>query len=75
MSKACDFCGKNRSVGGHITRRGLAIKAGGIGTHVVKNVKREFGANIQPVRISTPQGTKKVKLCTSCIKTGNFTKA
>lgn len=75
MSKVCEFCGKRRTVGGHITRRGLAKKAGGIGTHVVKNVKREFGANIQHVRISTPQGVKKVKLCTSCIKTGNFTKA
>ncbi|MDD2478678.1 MAG: 50S ribosomal protein L28 [Victivallaceae bacterium] len=74
MSRVCDNCGKSKAFGGHITRRGLAIKAGGIGTHVVKNTKREFGVNLQPVRIATPQGNKKVRMCTSCIRTGNFTK-
>ena len=42
MSKVCEMCGKTKANGGCITRKGLAKKAGGIGMHVVKNVKRTF---------------------------------
>ena len=43
--------------------------------HVVKNVKRTFEPNLQTVRISEDGQTKTVKLCTGCIRTGNYTKA
>ncbi|MBO5762600.1 MAG: 50S ribosomal protein L28 [Lentisphaeria bacterium] len=75
MSKVCHICGKSKVVGGCITRKGLSKKSGGIGLHVVKNVKRIFGANLQPVRINENGQVKSVKLCTACIRTGNFTKA
>ena len=75
MSKVCDICGKGKVVGGCITRKGLAKKAGGIGMHVVKNVKRTFEPNLQTVRITEDGQVKTVKLCTACIRTGNFTKA
>ena len=64
MSKVCAMCGK-----------GLAKKAGGIGMHVVKNVKRTFEANLQNVRINEGGTVKTVKMCVRCIRTGNFTKA
>ena len=64
MSKVCAICGKVRGNGGCITRRGLAKKAGGIGMHVVKNVKIVENGTV-----------KTVKMCTSCIRTGNFQKA
>ena len=58
MSNVCHFCGKRKAVGGSITRKGLAKKAGGIGMHVVKNVKRTFEPNLQTVRISEDGQTK-----------------
>lgn len=75
MSSICHLCGKIKVVGGSITRKGLAKKSGGIGMHVVKNVKRTFSPNLQNVKIDESGTVKTVKLCTSCIRTGNFTKA
>ena len=71
----CTICGKQQVVGGSIVRKGLAKKVGGIGTHVVKNNKRVFKANIQKVRIRTNGGVKKVQVCTSCIRSGKIEKA
>jgi large subunit ribosomal protein L28 len=75
MSKVCEMCGKGKVVGGSIVRKGLAKKAGGIGMHVDKNNKRTFEPNIQSVKIKVDGGVKKVKMCTACIRTGNFEKA
>lgn len=75
MSNVCQMCGKKKVSGGTITRKGLAIKAGGIGMHVVKNNKRTFHPNIQEIRVKTEQGNKRMKVCTACIRTGNFEKA
>ena len=75
MSKVCAICGKTKGNGGCITRKGLAIKAGGIGMHVVKNVKRTFEVNLQNVKINEGGTIKTVKMCTACIRTGNYVKA
>ena len=75
MSKVCAICGKTRGNGGSITRKGLAKKAGGIGMHVVKNVKRTFEVNLQNVKINDNGTVKTVKMCVRCIRTGNFDKA
>ena len=39
MSKVCAICGKTKGNGGCITRKGLAIKAGGIGMRTGNYVK------------------------------------
>ena len=75
MSKVCAICGKTKGNGGCITRKGLAKKAGGIGMHVVKNVKRKFDVNLQNVKINENGTVKTVKICAACIRTGNFNKA
>jgi large subunit ribosomal protein L28 len=75
MSKVCAICGKTKANGGHITRKGLAKKAGGIGTHVVKNTKRTFEVNLQSVKINANGTIKTVKMCAGCIRTGNYEKA
>ncbi len=75
MSKVCDICGKRRATGGSITRKGLAKKAGGIGMHVVKNVKRVFHPNVQNVKVQTANGVKRMKVCTSCIRSEKVKKA
>ena len=70
MSKVCALCGKVRGNGGCITRRGLAKKAGGIGMHVVKNVKRTFEVNLQSVKIVENGATKTVNVCSRCLRSG-----
>ncbi len=75
MSKVCDVCGKKKVVGGSITRRGLAKKKGGIGMHVVKNVKRTFSPNLQSVHAKTPAGNKRLTVCASCIRSNKVQKA
>ncbi len=75
MSKVCDICGKGKHVGGSITRRGLAKKKGGIGTHVVKNVKRTFAPNLQRIKVRVNGGTKHLKVCAACIRSKRIEKA
>ncbi len=75
MSRVCEICGKGKTSGGSITRRGLAVKKGGIGMHVVKNVKRTFSANIQKVRAKVNGGTKQIRVCTACIRSNRVEKA
>jgi large subunit ribosomal protein L28 len=75
MSRICDVCGKGKHVGGSITRRGMAKKKGGIGQHVVKNVKRVFLANLQNVRVQTDTGVRTIKACTRCIRARRIVKA
>ena len=75
MSKVCEICGKGKHVGGSITRRGLAKKKGGIGMHVVKNVKRTFSPNIQRIRVRVPSGSARKRVCTSCIRSNRIEKA
>ncbi len=75
MSKQCYICGKKKVVGGRITRRGLAKKKGGIGMHVVKNVKRIFKPNLQSAKIREGSNSKTVKICVSCIRSDHVVKA
>ena len=75
MSRICDICGKHKTVGGHITRRGLAKKKGGIGMHVVKNTKRTFSPNLQSVRALVDGGVVRRKVCTACIRSNKVVKA
>jgi large subunit ribosomal protein L28 len=75
MSRVCEICGKHKHSGGHITRRGLAKKKGGIGMHVVKNTKRTFSPNLQSVRASVNGGVKRMKVCTACIRSNRIVKA
>ena len=70
MSRQCYVCGKRKTTGGHITRRGLAKKKGGIGMHIVKNVKRTFKPNLQSAKIREGSQAKKVLVCTACIRSG-----
>ena len=76
MSRVCDICGKRKLVGGNITRRGLAKKVGGIGMHVVKNMKRTFTPNLQTVKVVDANGTVSTKtVCTACIRANKIQKA
>ena len=75
MSRVCAICGKTKHVGGAITRRGLAKKKGGIGMHVVKNVKRTFIPNLQRVRVRKDGTVKHLLVCAGCIRGNRIEKA
>ena len=74
MAAICEICGKHKTSGGPLTRRGPATKKGGIGMHVVKNTKREFKPNLKSVRAVVNGGVKRMTVCTACLRSGKVVK-
>ncbi|MFO7988315.1 MAG: 50S ribosomal protein L28 [Desulfotignum sp.] len=62
MAKKCYLCGKGAITGNHVS-------------HSNNKNKRRFKPNLHNVRINENGTTKKVKLCSKCIKKGDFVKA
>ena len=75
MATSCEICGKGASVGNRIIRHGLSKKKGGIGLHTTAVTKRSFKPNLQTVRAKVNGGTKRVTVCTACLKAGKVEKA
>ena len=61
MSWKCDICGKGPSVGNRIS-------------HSDKKSKHVFMPNLQSVRAMIDGRVKKIKACTTCIKSGRVIK-
>ncbi|NQT06133.1 MAG: 50S ribosomal protein L28 [Candidatus Omnitrophica bacterium] len=74
MSKICYVCGKTPVAGRSIMRRGLAKKKGGVGKKITGITPRQFLPNLQSVRILKDGKTKKVRVCTKCLKAGKVTR-
>ena len=62
MSKICEICGKKPLTGNNVS-------------HAHNITKRRFNPNLQRVRAVLNGRTKKIMVCTSCIKSGNVVKA
>ena len=76
MSRICEVCGKKPMVGCRIVRHGLKKVKGGIGLHTTGITKRRFLPNLQTVRTTDGKGnTKRMCICTRCLKSGKVTKA
>lgn len=75
MSRKCDICGKGPMVGNTIARRGLARKKNGAGRKITGVTRTWRYPNLQEMKIETPQGKKRIKICTKCMKKGTFVKA
>lgn len=75
MSRRCEICNKGQVRGNKILRRGQAKKTGGIGQHVTAITPRIFMPNLQEMRVATVGGTKRMKVCTKCLKSGKVKKA
>ncbi|MEW6536713.1 MAG: 50S ribosomal protein L28 [Candidatus Auribacterota bacterium] len=76
MAKTCDICGKGPSSGCSIARRGLAKKKGGVGKNITGVTLRRFLPNLQSVKVKLDNGgIKRIRACTSCIKSGFVKKA
>ncbi|KQC12154.1 MAG: 50S ribosomal protein L28 [Desulfuromonas sp. SDB] len=62
MSYKCEICGKSPSIGNNVS-------------HANNRTKRRFLPNLQKIRVKLDSGAvKKMKVCTSCIKSGRVKK-
>jgi large subunit ribosomal protein L28 len=62
MAHGCDICGKTSAAGHRISH-----------AHNVSN--RRFKPNVKSVRTATPAGSKRLNVCTRCLRSGKVTKA
>lgn len=62
MAANCDVCGKRPSFGHSIS-------------HSHRRTKRRWNPNIQRVRAVVGSTTKRVDVCTGCLKSGKIQKA
>jgi large subunit ribosomal protein L28 len=62
MAKNCELCGRGPQFGNRIS-------------HAHNVTKRRWNVNLQSVRALVNGATKRLKVCTSCIKSGKVQKA
>jgi large subunit ribosomal protein L28 len=74
MARACEICGKKTTSGGTLSRRGLPKKKGGVGLRITGHSLRKYHPNLQRVRASGEGGSRRVRVCTRCIKSGRLKK-
>ena len=62
-------------MGNSVQTRGKAKYLGGVGTKLTGITRRQFKPNLQRVKVSTPGGNKRIRVCTQCIRSGAVVKA
>ncbi len=62
MARICELCGKRPSVGNNVS-------------HANNKTKRRWLPNLQHVRAKVHGTVKRLKVCTSCIRSGFVSKA
>ena len=62
MAKSCEICGKGAQFGNRVS-------------HANNRTKRRFEPNLQPVRAVVNGATKRLQVCTRCLKAGKVVKA
>jgi large subunit ribosomal protein L28 len=62
MAQVCELCGKGPQFGNNIS-------------HAHNVTRRRWNPNLQSVKSAVNGATKRVKVCTSCIKSGKIVKA
>jgi large subunit ribosomal protein L28 len=75
MSRVCEICGKRPTKGNSIVRTGLPKKTGGFGLKTTGITRRTFYPNLQVVKVTVKGTVKRIRLCTKCLKKGNYAKA
>lgn len=62
MAATCDKCGKGPRFGNNVS-------------HAHNKTKRRWNPNLQTVRATENGKTRKIKVCSRCIRSGSVTKA
>lgn len=71
----CAICGKAPSFGRRVTRRGAAKRRGGAGQKITGIASRMFRPNLQRVRAVHQGRTRRIMVCTGCLKAGKVVRA
>lgn len=61
MSRVCTICSKRPMTGNQISKSR-------------RHTKRRWLPNLQRVRIQTAEGTRRVRVCAKCLRSGKVTK-
>ena len=75
MARVCEICGKGTTFGRVYSRRGVAIKKGGVGIKITRKNPRRFLPNLMRVRALVNGAARRVRVCTSCLRSGRIVKA
>jgi len=62
MAQVCDLCGKGPQFGNNIS-------------HAHNVTKRRWNVNLRAVHAKVKGGNKRIRVCTSCLRSGKVTKA
>jgi large subunit ribosomal protein L28 len=62
MAQQCDICGKKPQSGNRIS-------------HAHNVTKRRWNVNLRPVHARVGATTKRIRVCTSCLRSGKVVKA
>lgn len=62
MSRVCEVCGKEPLYGNNVS-------------HSHKLTKRRWLPNLQKIKIKLGEGSRRVRVCTACIRSGKIEKA
>ena len=62
MAQICEVCGKKPQFGNNIS-------------HAHNTTRRRWNVNLQTVKSKQEFGSKRVRVCTGCIKSGKIVKA
>lgn len=62
MSKVCEICGKRPVTGNNVS-------------HSHKLTKRRWLPNLQSIRVDVDGETRRMRVCTSCIRSGRVRKS
>lgn len=73
--KICAICGKKPFIGSAVTHRGMLKKQGGVGRRTVRVNRRRFMPNLQSATVILKGTIQRVRVCTSCIRSGLVPKA
>jgi len=61
MAAKCELCGKGPQFGNNVS-------------HANNTTRRRWNANLHPVKAVVAGATKRIRVCSSCIKTGKVVK-
>ncbi|MBC8437467.1 MAG: 50S ribosomal protein L28 [Planctomycetes bacterium] len=76
MARVCDICNKQAQIGNSVETRGKAKYLGGVGTKITGITRRKFKPNLQRIRVAQEDGSsRRMRVCTQCIRSGNIRKA
>ncbi|MFW6256548.1 MAG: 50S ribosomal protein L28 [Bacillota bacterium] len=75
MSRVCEICGKGSNNANRVQRRGKAKKEGGVGKNITSITSRKQKPNLKKVKALVDGKTKRIKVCTKCIKSNKVIKA